>query len=84
MKYKLKQEFQGVRVTRNHMGIGKVTFDANSVNPEHYENYVKLGFEELFEEILETLIEVVVDTLVEKVEDIVEDIKAKRKVKRKL
>lgn len=84
IKYELKPEYQGVKVTRAHMVVGKVTFDANTVSPEHYENYVKLGFEELFNEIVETIVEVVVDAIVDKVEDIVQDIKAKRKTKRKL
>jgi Mg2+ and Co2+ transporter CorA len=83
MKYKLKEEYKGVIVTRNHMSIGKVTFDANIVKEEHYENYVKLGFDELFEEIVETIVEAVVDAIVDKVEDIVDNIKAKRKVKNK-
>jgi hypothetical protein len=83
-KYELKPEYQGVKVTRNHMLIGKVTFDANTVSPEHYHNYVKLGFEELFNEIIETVIDAAVHLIVEKVEDIVENIQDKRKAKRKL
>jgi hypothetical protein len=90
MKYKLKDEYKGVKVTRNHMGIGKVTFDANIVKEEHYENYVKLGFGELFEEILETIVEIIVDKVIDKVEDVIDkaedvidNIKAKRKIKRK-
>lgn len=51
---KLKPEFQGVVITRNKLGIGTLTFDANNVSEDRYENYAKLGFEDLFfEELVE-------------------------------
>jgi len=45
---KLKPEFQGVVITRNKLGIGTLTFDANNVSEDSYANYAKLGFEDLF------------------------------------
>jgi hypothetical protein len=84
IKYELKPEYQGVKVTRANLTLGKITFDANTVLPEHYENYVKLGFEQLFNEIIETVVEAVVHLIVEKVEDVIENIQDKRKAKRKL
>jgi hypothetical protein len=78
MKYRLKKEFEGMRITKNNLQHGKITFDAYRVLPEHYENYVKKGFEEMFEEIIEAIIDVVVD----KIEDAVDNFKAKRKRKR--
>jgi len=52
-KLKLKEEYKGVIVTRNHMKVGKVTFNANSVKEEQYINFYNLGFEELFIEVEE-------------------------------
>ena len=46
---KLKEKYKGIRVTRSNITIGKITFDANSVKEEHYQNYYDLGFTELFE-----------------------------------
>jgi hypothetical protein len=46
---KLKEKYKGLRVTRSNITIGKITFDANSVKEEHYQNYYDLGFTELFE-----------------------------------
>jgi hypothetical protein len=79
MTYKLKKEFEGMRITKKNMQHGKVTFDAYRVLPEHYENYVKKGFEELFEEVVEEVINIIVDKIVDKIEDVVDNLKAKRK-----
>ena len=46
---KLKEKYKGLRVTRNDIRVGKITFDANSVKEEHYQNFYDLGFTELFE-----------------------------------
>jgi hypothetical protein len=81
IKYELKPEYQGVKVTRANLTLGKITFDANTVLPEHYENYVKLGFEQLFNEIIETVVEAAIHLIVE---DVIENIQDKRKAKRKL
>lgn len=48
MALKLKPEFQGVVITRNKLGVGTLTFDASKVDESAYENYSKLGFEDLF------------------------------------
>ena len=53
MKLKLKKEYEGMRITKNNLEHGKITFDAYRVEPEHYENYFLRGFNELFEEIIE-------------------------------
>ena len=53
MKLKLKLQYEGMRITKNNMEHGKITFDAYSVQPEHYINFYKRGFEELFEEVIE-------------------------------
>ena len=88
IKYELKPEFEGTIVTRNNMSVGKVTFDATKVKPEHYQNYVKLGFQELFNEIVETAIENTIRLIVEEtqeiVEDVIENIQDKKKNKKKI
>jgi hypothetical protein len=71
-KLKLKSRYEGLRVTRSDIRIGKITFDANTVKPEHYQNYYDLGFTELFEVIEEE----------PKKEIIVEDKLVKPKTKR--
>lgn len=48
---KLKDEFQGMIITRTWVGVGQVTFDANKVKPEQFENFMKFGFNDLFEEV---------------------------------
>lgn len=47
---KLKNEYKGLIITKNVFGIGNITFDETKVNPIHYDNFAKIGFEELFEE----------------------------------
>jgi len=71
-KLKLKSKYEGLRVTRSDIRIGKITFDANTVKPEHYQNYYDLGFTELFD---------IVEEEEPKKEIIVEDklVKPKRK-----
>ena len=66
---KLKEKYKGLRVTRNDIRVGKITFDANSVKEEHYQNFYDLGFTELFEVVEEA----------PKKELIVEEEKPKRK-----
>lgn len=64
---KLKPEFQGVVITRNKLGIGTLTFDANNVSEDSYANYAKLGFEDLFfEELAEpSVVEVAENQVIE-------------------
>lgn len=70
IKLKLKPQYEGLRITRNDIRIGKITFDANSVKPEHYQNYKNMGFD-IFDEVEEVIeIDVVVPE---------ESIKPKRK-----
>lgn len=46
----LKKEYEGLKITRNCIGLGQVIFDAYTVKEEHYENYQRLGFN-LFDEV---------------------------------
>ena len=48
-KLKLKEKYKGLSVTRSDIRVGKITFNANEVKEEHYQNYYDLGFTELFE-----------------------------------
>lgn len=80
MNYKLKDEYQGVIVSRNNPVIGRVTFNSNTVDPEHYENYFKLGFEELFEEIIEMIIDKTLDKIVDEVKEYIGNRKTKKKL----
>jgi len=80
-KYKLKPEYEGIIVSKNHMALGKITFDPTKVAPENYHNYVKLGFEELFEEIIEAVVQLLIEKTIDLVEDVVDNVKEKRAVK---
>ena len=53
-KLKLKPQYEGLKITRNDIRIGKITFDANSVREEHYQNYKDLGFD-IFDEVEDEL-----------------------------
>ena len=75
--YKLKEEYEGVIVSRNVPGLGNVIFDPTKVEPRKFENYVKLGFEYLFELVIEETIEWVG----EKIEDWIEIKQEKKKIK---
>lgn len=68
-KYKLKEEFEGVIVSRQVPGLGNVVFDPTKVEPHKFENYVRLGFEYMFELVIEEVIEWVG----EKIESWIED-----------
>ena len=60
IKLRLKPQYEGLRITRNDIRVGKITFDANTVKEEHYKNYRDLGFD-IFEEVEEGIeIEVIV------------------------
>lgn len=64
-KLRLKQEFDGLIITRKHFVIGEITFDSNKIDPDKYENYAKSGFEDLFEpmpEITTTKKEIITET----------------------
>ena len=50
IKLKLKPQYEGLRITRNDIRIGKITFDANTVKEEHYQNYKNMGFD-IFDEV---------------------------------
>lgn len=52
---RVKEIYKGLIVQKNHMIVGNITFDSTKVSPEHYENFIKLGFEELFEDVPETI-----------------------------
>jgi 2-phosphoglycerate kinase len=82
MQYRLKEEYRGVIVSRNNPIIGRVTFNANTCNPQDYKTYVRLGFEELFEEIVEKVIDVIIDKIEDVVEDVIEHVHNKRKKRR--
>ncbi len=60
IKLRLKPQYEGLRITRSDIRVGKITFDANTVKEEHYQNYKDLGFD-IFEEVEEVIeIEVIV------------------------
>jgi len=48
IKYKIKAEYKGVKMTINNKVIGRVTFD-ESVDPSEYVQYIKMGFGVIFE-----------------------------------
>jgi hypothetical protein len=77
--YKLKDEYQGLIITKKVYGIGDITFDPTKVEPKDYENYIKIGFEQLFEEIVDT----VIDFIVDEIKEVIEDFKEKKQRKRK-
>lgn len=77
-RLKLKKEYEGLIITKNVLGLGQVTFDPSKVDPINYENYSKMGFEELFEKVIDNVVELIV----EDVEDVNENIVEKRKTKR--
>ena len=53
-QFKLKEEYnlEGLKVTKQVLGIGNITFELSKVNSEDYYKWINLGFEELFEEIV--------------------------------
>lgn len=48
--YKIKNEYQGLTITKNIFPIGNITLDTNNFKQENIENYIKLGFGDIFEE----------------------------------
>lgn len=52
-KLKLKEQYKGTIVSRNHNLIGRVTFDTNTVSEDKYLNFYNLGFDQMFDEIEE-------------------------------
>lgn len=48
---KIKPEYQGLIITRNHMILGQITFDPFKVDPEHYINFYNNGFDYIFYEV---------------------------------
>ena len=48
---RIKKDYKGLVITRNHMLVGNITFDAAKVQPEQYDNFKKIGFEDVFEEV---------------------------------
>ena len=82
---KLKEEFAGLVITRNWVGIGKITFDSNVVDQDKFENFAKYGFDDLFEDVEdfeeENEIEEEEKTIEEQVEEYVSADKPKRKRK---
>jgi hypothetical protein len=47
---RLKKEFEGMIITRNHMLVGNVTFDSTRVDKSQYKNFQNI-FSDLFEEV---------------------------------
>jgi len=47
---KIKDEFQGLTVTTNILGIGSVTLDTNNIDPSKFEKLQSIGFN-IFEEV---------------------------------
>lgn len=76
MKLKIKDEFKGMIVTRNHNRVGKITFDTNRVEEDRYINFFNHGFEEMFDVVDEVITEKAIITEV-KIENnkIVEEVK---------
>lgn len=50
-KLTLKSECKGLIITRNHFSLGRITFNADQVDPANYINYSKSGFENIFIEV---------------------------------
>ena len=72
MKLQLKPEYAGLVITKNLYAIGNVTFDADKVKQEHYENYSAIGFYDIFETIEEnTKVQIINegDKFIETIED---------------
>lgn len=52
MKIKrVKQDYQGLIITRNNMLVGNITLDTSKVQPEQMANFQKIGFEDVFEDV---------------------------------
>lgn len=47
---RLKDEYKGMIITRNHMLVGNVTFDSTRVAPKQYANFQNI-FPDLFESV---------------------------------
>jgi hypothetical protein len=66
MKLKLKEEYRGLTITKNHFLLGWITFN-DGVDPKHFINYQKWGFD-IFEEEYDEIVEEV-DKVIEKTID---------------
>lgn len=49
MELKIKDEYRGMIISRNWVGTGKITFDANRAPEFTYVNFYKHGFEDVFD-----------------------------------
>jgi hypothetical protein len=53
MNIRVKNQYEGIILTRMILGVGQITFDPNNTSKEHYINFYNLGFDFIFEEIKE-------------------------------
>lgn len=53
---RIKKEYEGLIITKNHMAVGKITFIPSEVMPHQYDNFIALGFAEMFEDVPEPLV----------------------------
>jgi len=52
MKIKrVKKEYEGLIITRNHILVGNITLNTSNVQPHQIKNFETLGFEDVFEEV---------------------------------
>lgn len=54
---KIKQEFEGLVITRNTLLTGQITLDTNTVEERFYQNFINIGFGDIFEDIEEQSVE---------------------------
>lgn len=46
----IKKEYLGLTITKNIYNIGSVTLNTDTITSDSYDNYIKIGFSEIFEE----------------------------------
>lgn len=52
---RIKEEFQGLTITTNILGIGSVTLDTNNIDPSKFQKLQSIGFN-IFEEVEVTVL----------------------------
>jgi len=55
--YRIREEYQGLIITKNVFAIGTITLDTNTIQEKHLENYLKFGFNDVIEVIEDEVIE---------------------------
>jgi hypothetical protein len=78
MKLKLKKEYVGLTITKNHYLLGYITFNSE-VDPKNYINFQKWGFD-IFEEEYDEIIESVDKDIEENIIDL--NLKVNKPVKK--